>query len=108
MSESLTFKARVLNLPQYIINGTKAVAQDSKSTAVKLVVDLKNDFLEIVEEVKVEFFRPKERAFLASLISVKDRVLSFIHIPFLPAFHSPGWLLRYIIGPHDRDWVTLS
>jgi hypothetical protein len=30
---------------------------------------------------------------------------SWIHIPYFPAFHRPGWMLRYIVGPHDRDWL---
>ena len=24
---------------------------------------------------------------------------NFIHVPYLPAFHRPGWLLRYMLGP---------
>jgi hypothetical protein len=27
--------------------------------------------------------------------------LKFWKNPYLPAFHSPGWMLRYILGPHD-------
>ena len=26
-----------------------------------------------------------------------------IHIPHLPAFWRPGWLARYIMGPHNLD-----
>ena len=25
--------------------------------------------------------------------------------PFVPAFHSPGWLLRYLLGPHDAPML---
>ena len=25
--------------------------------------------------------------------------------PYFPAFHNPGWLLRYIVGPHDSKFV---
>jgi hypothetical protein len=28
---------------------------------------------------------------------------NWIHVPYLPAFHQPGWLLRYAVGPHDSD-----
>jgi len=27
-----------------------------------------------------------------------------IHVPFFPAFHRPGWLLRYAVGPYDAFW----
>ena len=27
-----------------------------------------------------------------------------IHVPFFPAFHRPGWLLRYVVGPYDAFW----
>ena len=27
----------------------------------------------------------------------------YIHIPHLPAFWRPGWLARYIMGPHNAD-----
>lgn len=29
--------------------------------------------------------------------------LSWIHLPYFPAFHRPGWLFRYIIGPYDKE-----
>lgn len=28
-----------------------------------------------------------------------------IYVPYLPAFHRPGWLLRYAVGPYDATWV---
>ena len=29
--------------------------------------------------------------------------LSHWRPPYLPAFHNPGWLLRYVVGPHDNE-----
>ena len=29
---------------------------------------------------------------------------NYVHIPYLPAFHHPGWLLRYILGPYDKNY----
>ena len=29
-------------------------------------------------------------------------VFSNMHVPFLPPFHRPGWLLRYVIGHHHH------
>jgi hypothetical protein len=33
-----------------------------------------------------------------------SRLRSFIHMPYFPAFHQPGWMLRYILGPYDEEW----
>lgn len=30
---------------------------------------------------------------------------TYIHIPYFPAFHRPGWLLRYLFGPFDFEWI---
>lgn len=30
---------------------------------------------------------------------------TYIHVPYFPAFHRPGWLLRYLFGPFDLDWI---
>ncbi len=32
----------------------------------------------------------------------------WFYIPFLPAFHRPGWLLRYIVGPHTLDLMEMA
>jgi hypothetical protein len=32
---------------------------------------------------------------------------NIIHIPYFPAFHRPGWMLRYLLGPFDLQWVEL-
>jgi hypothetical protein len=29
---------------------------------------------------------------------------NFWHTPYFPAFHRPGWLLRYIVGPFDDNY----
>ena len=26
-----------------------------------------------------------------------------LFIPYLPAFHKPGWLLRYVVGPYTWE-----
>lgn len=30
---------------------------------------------------------------------------NYIHIPYLPIIHSPGWLLRYVLGPYNDEWT---
>lgn len=32
---------------------------------------------------------------------------NFFHIPYFPAFHKPGWLLRYIVGPHTPELLFM-
>jgi hypothetical protein len=29
----------------------------------------------------------------------------FIHAPFLPPLQQPGWLLEYLLGPFDEQWL---
>lgn len=29
---------------------------------------------------------------------------NYIHIPYFPAFHQPGWMTRMLIGPYDAEW----
>ena len=33
-------------------------------------------------------------------------VLSWFHIPYFPAFHRPGWLLRYLVGPFNKKLLN--
>ena len=37
--------------------------------------------------------------------SVFEQLCSNIYIPYVPALHSPGWLLRYIVGPFNQNWA---
>jgi MFS superfamily sulfate permease-like transporter len=43
---------------------------------------------------------------MLTLDQVKTFVRSWIHIPYFPSFHRPGWLLRYLVGPYDHHWAT--
>lgn len=55
-------------------------------------------------EIKEEFTferKTKEECDAICLAGVK----SWVHVPFFPAFHRPGWMLRYVIGPFDDEWV---
>ena len=29
-------------------------------------------------------------------------IYRYIHVPYIPALHRPGWLLRYFVGPYDK------
>lgn len=32
---------------------------------------------------------------------IREYMVYITHVPILPIIHRPGWLLRYIVGPHD-------
>ena len=64
--------------------------------------DIYDDFANFGKEVRVECI-PSNPA--GNFKSIKDNILNFIHIPYLPMLHSPGWLLRYILGPYDSTWL---
>jgi hypothetical protein len=72
-----------------IYQGTADVLSNMKSDAVKLG-----------EEIRTECFSTSEVQ--ESLQWFRDNYKNFIFVPYFPAFHSPGWLLRYVVGPHNR------
>ena len=42
--------------------------------------------------------------FNKSLNSFKREIWNYVHIPYIPALHNPGWLLRYIVGPYNKEY----
>lgn len=59
--------------------------------------------MQFLQEVKEECY-PSDYLQAPSeglLERIRSTFFTFIHIPYFPAFHRPGWLLRYIVGPHD-------
>ena len=58
---------------------------------------------EVVDEIRNELLPVGEGYEVIDY--VKNNWRNFYHIPYLPAFHSPGWMLRYILGPYDDVWI---
>ena len=59
----------------------------------------------IVNEITPSLSLPNNRDELNRSFKIaKNEVFRFIHIPYFPAFHRPGWLLRYIVGPYDKSY----
>lgn len=62
-----------------------------------------NSNMHFLQEVKEECYpssylqTPSE----GLLERIRSTFFTFVHVPYFPAFHRPGWLLRYIVGPHD-------
>ncbi len=80
----------------------------SLSFTAKFYRDIEDDVVGIFEDVKNETIilynslQPSKE----NIHYIKQTIWSVVHIPYFPAFHSPGWLLRYLVGPFDRSWLT--
>jgi hypothetical protein len=65
--------------------------------------------LQLVQEIKEEF--APEAGGRAQLEKHAGTIFNFVkgftYFPFFPAFHRPGWLLRYIVGPYDWEWFEM-
>jgi len=86
----------------YLVKKKSALAlQATKNGATTIIQDLRDEAVELIEDIKTEC-APSNTG--ESVRGALNYLSDFIHIPYLPAFHSPGWLLRYIVGPYDRDW----
>lgn len=67
----------------------------------------KNDTIEFLKEFRQEALPPKSwfQAQIVSKNNFWEIVKPWIHIPYFPAFHQPGWLLKYAVGPYDQTWI---
>ena len=70
-------------------------------------IDMKEEYVEFIQEIRSECF-PSSVSIadqkLAVYSSFRYFVNNWTHLPYFPAFHRPGWLLRYIVGPYDSAW----
>ena len=39
--------------------------------------------------------------------SHQESAIAWIHVPYFPAFHRPGWLMRYVVGPFNDEWLEM-
>jgi len=65
------------------------------------VKNTKRNTKEFAQEIKAECFEVFE--VYESINFIRENWYKFIFVPYLPAFHRPGWLLRYVVGPHTWD-----
>lgn len=83
----------------------KPLYEDFKNSVQKGQIDS----LKFIKEFRDETF--PQTGFFASENSSKHAAFAFkiwtkfIHIPYFPLLHRPGWLLRYLVGPYDSDWA---
>lgn len=73
----------------FVLNGAKSAVLDT---------------IDLAKDVKAECFNTEGGADAVRFI--KANFMSFVHIPYFPAFHRPGWMLRYIVGPHTVELMS--
>ena len=66
----------------------------------------KDEYVQFFDELKDEC-TPSIRPAGYYKELVQDTMRTWFHIPYFPAFHRPGWLLRYLLGPFDSEWIAL-
>ncbi len=81
-----------------------AVSAEPTSLAAKIRLYFEGFTLnvsEIYSEVKTEC---NPVPFFESLNLKSFSLRRLIHFPYFPAFHQPGWLMGYILGPFNDDY----
>ena len=66
----------------------------------------KDDYVHFFDEIKEECTPPVHPAGYYKEL-VQTTLKTWLHVPYLPAFHRPGWLMRYLLGPFDAEWLNL-
>jgi len=81
---------------------TDKVAASQDSIGVTVARTLDATFEKLIADTKavaLEIQPPNDGRFIESFKSI----LSSYEFCYLPAFHNPGWFLRYVIGPHTPE-----
>lgn len=73
--------------------------EDFKTSSIKGIEDTKS----FLEEVKQEII--PQQVFDTNSSQIIRIARRWIHIPYIPALHRPGWLLIYICGPYNHEWA---
>ena len=75
-----------------------------KSMAAASVDSAKRDTVEAVKEIHGECFGCLQTMEIFEVFdSLKENWRRLIYNPYLPAFHKPGWLLDYALGPFNAE-----
>lgn len=75
----------------------------TSSTGLLSVANARASAQETIDEIKHECIPTTITA--PDSKAVLKFILSFIYIPILPAFYKPGWLLNYVRGPFNGEWL---
>jgi hypothetical protein len=100
--ESQTNAEPVISQPAFAFD-LSAFAKSTQESFNDAVTDVQKDSYEFAREIRTECWDIYELQ--ASLNWVKENYKNFYFIPYFPAFHSPGWLVRYMVGPYNAEWA---
>jgi hypothetical protein len=91
-----TPKKRVFR-PQKLLNKTVESAKGGYEA-------IKDDTKSLANEIHVECFQTFEVYEVIDFI--RANWYKLVYVPYLPAFHKPGWLLRYFVGPYNSELIS--
>ena len=77
--------------------------QATKENTTTILQDLKQETVECFQDIR-ENCTPQTSS-KDAFKSLIQSLSTWVHIPYFPAFHSPGWLLRYLVGPYNYEWL---
>ena len=81
----------------------KKSSEKLQEGSVAFVNNIKTDVIDCFNDVKTEC-TPQVSA-VDTFKYVSEVLSTWVHIPYFPGFHSPGWLLRYLVGPYNSEWL---
>ena len=76
------------------------MAKNIVTSKASATVESWKDFL---SEVVYELTPP--HSFSHYCVELAHLARSSIYVPYFPFLHRPGWLLRYVVGPYDSDYL---
>jgi hypothetical protein len=76
-----------------VLDSVKYTYADSHKKTVELGAEINAECIQLVTSLELQ----------ESVKFVHQYWSNFVHIPYLPSFHSPGWFLRYFLGPFNID-----
>ena len=92
--------------PTSIGEKARRIGTELKDWAVESAIYYRDDNIAFAKEVYEECV-PKVKATDLIKQYLYFAAANFLYVPFLPAFHRPGWLVRYIVGPFDAEWLEM-
>ena len=81
-----------------VVEGVKSIPAAIRAKSKEVWDDCYANAQEVKHELTPDFSVDRKGPLLTFLGS-------WVHVPFFPAFHRPGWLLRYLLGPFDGQWL---
>lgn len=78
-----------------------AYFQAARGSFHRSIKEIHKDNKKFAKELKTECYEVFD--VYESIRFLRENWANSIFIPYVPAFHKPGWLLRYAVGPHNSE-----